>query len=205
MNAIQWTPEIGKKFTDYLKNLKQKNNESMMKAFGDLREKNKKNNASSTVKKLGNITVSNTDSVERCMQIKARLNAKLSEIFASDLDDKLKMALSRDILFQLNNVEKKIHDIRRRKKAEHEEKTAKKDESEAVKRRRRYDMQKRSITIRRDYLFSAEKGGLDPNNFIVSISSDNVAVSFDIGGVSGGMPDVAVSVDTSGGAVDNAV
>jgi hypothetical protein len=135
-------------------------------------------------KRIGSVGLSNTDSVSRAVRIKSRLYAKLDEIFASDLEPAAKLTLAKDVIMKINKVEQKIIAIKRREKALQEEKIAKRDESEQAKRRRRRDMIKKSISIDKGYLFSAQDGGMDPMAFGMPAFGDP-SVSFEISGVSG--------------------
>jgi len=198
LNAVQANPDLRKTITDYIRKQRDDNAKFFFEAHKKAKEKAKKNNAA---KKTGMVRISNTDTVERCVRIKSRLAAKLMEIYASDLDDKMKSALARNVLLEMSKVEQKISDIRRRERAAQEEKENRKDESEHVKRRRRHDLEKRSVVIRRDYLYSAEKGGFDPNDLMFgSAQADFPAASFDISGVTGEVSvsqEAATAVDAS--------
>ncbi len=131
-------------------------------------------------KKLGSVTVSNTDTVERCMRIKARLYAKLNEIYGSNVDMKMKQVMARNIMLQVEKVDVKITEIKRRDKAVLEERKRKKNESEEERRKRREDMEKRSTTIKREYLFSAKEGGYDPSDPVGASEYPGVDLSFEM-------------------------
>jgi hypothetical protein len=181
--------------TDYLNKVKEDSNKFMVEAFKKAQEKSKENRKKSQ-KKTGTVSLSNADSVSGAMRIRSRLYAKLDEIFASDINQKAKMTMAKDVLLQITKVEQKIVEIKRREKAIQEERMNKKNDTELDKRKRKYDMQKRSIGIRKDYLYSAAEGGFDPtNNFMTNFSSGEAAVSFDISGMSGEM--VAMAAEAS--------
>jgi hypothetical protein len=192
-------PDQKKPFNFSFKKMKDDYNGKLMEAHRKEREKARKNIKAS--RKIGSVAISNTDSVERCIKVKARLNAKLGEIFASDLDDKQKMALARGIMLELNKVDGKIADIRRREKAVREtQQTKRKNETESERRRRKYDMEKRTITIRKDFLFHANQGGYDPNNAAFGgIQLDfPAAVAFDISGMAGEVGGAAADTGDTG-------
>jgi hypothetical protein len=168
------------------------NNQSLMWAFkrAQIKSREMEPNKKNGTKKLGSVSLSNMDTVNRCSAIKARLNAKLGEIYKSDLPQAQKMTLARDVMFQMDKVEQKISEIRRREVAVREEKSAKKNEPSHLKRRRKRDMEKKTTSIKRGYLYSAEEGGYDPNNMLN-------------GGSVNGFHEITpgVTVDISGGAV----
>jgi hypothetical protein len=185
--------DFHKTFFNFLSNKKDETQKMLFEAHKKAQEAAKKRRRSGS-KKIGSVGLSNADSVGRAVRIRARLYAKLDEIFASDLDLKVKMSLAKDVMVQINRVEQKITDIQRRERAIKEEALAKsKDEPEHVKRRRRYDMQKRGIAIRRDYLYHANDGGFDPMSFCVNAMKAAAAVAFDIAGVGGEMLSPQVS------------
>ena len=184
IDQAQPNPDYGEKIREFLVKMKESNERAMIEAFKRAEQKAKENRKQSR-RKVGVVSLSNTDTIQRCVQIRARLYAKIGEIAGSDLDIKQKMALTRDVMTQIDKVEIKISEIRRRERAVKEEKTAKKTEAEHVKRKRWYDTQKRTAHIRKDYLFPAEKGGFDPYGFSPDIPI-TPAVSFDISGLAAG-------------------
>jgi hypothetical protein len=190
---MQKDPELKKNMDDYLRRVKEDSSKALVEAFKRVREKNKAEKKKSP-KKMGSVSLSNTDTVSMCMKLKARLNAKLSEIFSSDLDPKMKNALARDVMVQMDKVEQKISEIRRREKAVAEEKRARKNEQEHVKRQRQRDMAKKTTYIRRDYLYSAEEGGMDPASYMPGAAGSEAAVSYDISGMTGTVTDAAAAI-----------
>ena len=168
-----------------------------------------RNRRSSNQRRQGSVSLSNTDSVSRANRIRARLRGKLSEIMGSSLDHDTKMALARTVQIQLDRVEMKVRQIRRRERAKEEEKrenrarerreedarTERRREQERARRRR--DMSQRSVRIRRDFLYPASKGGFDPYSVspVVQSPGANAAVSFDIGGSSGTVSGAAPVAD----------
>lgn len=155
-------------------------------------EKQKKKSS----KKFGAVSLSNTDSVQRCQAVKAKLKAKLAEIFSSDIDAKIKGALAREVSMAIDRVDQKISEIKRREVALWEEKAAKKNESEHTKRKRRDDLRKRYTTVKKEFLYSAGEGGLDPAEYGGGAGAA-ASVAFDIGGVSGTVSDIAVATVAS--------
>ena len=154
----------------------------------------------------GSVRLSNTDSLGRANRIRQSLRSKVSEIMSSSLDEDVKKSLARNVQLQLDRVEVKIRQIRRRERAQQEEKRERRNEErrqedrrierrrEEARRRRRSDMRERTTRIRRDFLYSARNGGFDPydNNVKVNIylsSGASAAVSFDVGGNSGVVAD----------------
>ncbi len=168
LNPIQRNPEKAEVIHDYLKKAEENKDKALAMAFtranqraAEARKTKKKKEAK---KKYGSISLSNTDTVNKCVKIRAKLKAKLQEITGSNIDEKIKHALVRDVMMQLNKVEVKINEIKRREAAIQEEKKAKKDESAQAVRRRRDAIRKRTTAIQRKYLHSASEGGLDPAN-----------------------------------------
>ncbi|MCL1997546.1 MAG: hypothetical protein FWG65_02130 [Turicibacter sp.] len=162
----------------------------------------------------GTVRLSNTDSLGRAARVRARLAAKIGEIMASDIEDDMKAALSRNVQMQMDRVENTVRQIKRRKRAEEEEKRERtrnekqraeelqnerlRQQREETRRRRRRDMQQQSINIRRDFLSSAERGGLNPRDFSVRAQFENApspAISFDIGGKTSTIADIT-TLDT---------
>ena len=166
----------------------------------------------------GNTRLSNTDSIGRANRIRQRLRSKLGEIMSSSLEDDVKKSLARNVQMQLDRVEQKIRQIRRRERAKEEEKRERAQEQQREKerldearlnesrraerqqeerrRRRQSDLRPRSTNIRRDFLYSARQGGFDPydNNLSVNISP-GPAVSYNVKGQSGVMPDAPLPAD----------
>ena len=158
----------------------------------------------------GSVRLSNTDSLGRANRIRQRLRSKLGEVMSSSLEEDVRKALARNVQLQLDRVEVKIRQIRRRERAQEEEKrerSANKRQEEdrraerireERRRRRQSDMRQRSIRVRRDMLHPASEGGFDPyNNPITTaltmgaIGSVGPAVALDIGGYSGVVTDSA--------------
>ena len=184
---------------DYLERMRNETNNLFIETQMKAREKARARNKSIT-KKGGTVSVSNTDSVQSCERIKTKLNAKLSEIFISDLEDGIKMALARSILMEIAKVDQKIAEIRRRERAVREERVARKDEKEHEKAKRRHDMKKRTVTVRKDLLYHASEGGLDPDSMLCGMpdgAAFSPVVAVDISGAD------AVSLDAA--AVDVSV
>ena len=128
----------------------------------------------------GSTRLSNTDSIGRANRIRQRLKSKLSEIMSSSLDEDVKKSLARNVQTQLDRVEQKIRQIRRRERAQEEEKRDRIRERQREQdrraelqrderqRNRQRDLRPRSVSVRRDFLYSARQGGFDPygNNLI---------------------------------------
>jgi hypothetical protein len=153
-------------------------------------------------RQTGSLRLSNTDSIGRARQVRARLLAKLQEVYGSDMEERSKGATAMDIQLQINRVDQQIMAIRRRERAIEEERLIRrKDDSPERRRRRARDMQEKRIYIRRDFLFHANKGGFDPNNPLFTTGTDNAlsSVSFDIGGDVGTMD---IAAPTAGMQVD---
>ncbi|MCL1844930.1 MAG: hypothetical protein FWF77_03405 [Defluviitaleaceae bacterium] len=148
-------------------------------------------------RQTGSVRLSNTDSIGRARRVRARLVAKLQEVYGSDSDGRSRGTMAMDIKLQINRVDKQISAIRRRERAIEEERTTRRrDDTPEARRRRARDMQERRIHIRRDFLFHANKGGFDPNNPTFVSGKQNAASSvlFDIGGNVGTI-DIAGGVD----------
>ena len=159
----------------------------------------------------GSVRLSNTDSLGRANRIRQRLRSKLGEVMSSSVDDDVRKALARNVQLQLDRVEVKIRQIRRRERAQEEEKrerraNQKREEDrraerlrEERRRRRQSDIRQRSTRIRRDFLYSARDGGFDPYNNGITVSITGVgsahapAVAFDVGGQSGVVMDTAAA------------
>ena len=206
LNIMETNAQVAKSVHDFLSQMKMDNSKRLPEAFARAKENTRKNNQKST-KKIGSVTLSNTDSIGACHRLKNRLNAKLSEIYGSDLDVGLKRSLAQNVVMALANVEQKILEIRRRERAVQEEKTAKKNEKPHEKRRRQRDMEKRTVRIRQDLLYSAKDGGLDPDNLLnigsaafsdpaVSVSVEATGFTAEIGDLLAGVADAPeISVD----------
>jgi hypothetical protein len=136
--------------------------------------------------KTGTVRLSNTDTLRTAMAMRRRVLAKLAEVAAAvDVDKRTRDVLMANVKMQLDKIDRKIADIRRRERAMEEEKRARRNECETRRRRRRHDMQERSTRIRRDMLYPASEGGFDPRNPAGFPSSSGAAVSFDLGGTAG--------------------
>ena len=148
----------------------------------------------------GSVRLSNTDSIGRANRIRQRLRSKMGEIMSSSLEDDVKKALARTVQLQLDRVEGKIRQIRRRERAQVEEKRDRRAEAqreqdrraerlrEERRRRRQNDLRQRSVRIRRDFLYSASQGGFNPYDNNITMTSPPAAgpaVSFDIAGQAG--------------------
>jgi len=164
----------------------------------------------------GSIRLSNTDSRARAHQVRRRLNSKLSEVSRNpDLERDVRMALSRSVMNEISRVDRVIRQIRRREEAVHEEKQERNraereqrmeeriEEMERTRERERL-MRPRSTRIRQDFLYSAREGGLNPSDYApgsdkelpassTTINIPSASVSFDVGGVTGTVTDVAVT------------
>jgi hypothetical protein len=148
-------------------------------------------------RQAGSVRLSNTDSMGRARQVRARLVAKLQEVYGSGMHERAKGATAMDIKLQINRVDQQMMAIRRRERAIEEERlTRRKDDTPERRRRRARDMQEKRIYLRRDFLFHANKGGFDPNNplFTTGVNNAISSVSFDIGGDVGTM-DIAAGAD----------
>jgi hypothetical protein len=165
----------------------EKNKYTMLQEANErVKQKQKEQRKRSPKKQTGAVRLSNTDSIGRARQVRARLLAKLQEVYGSDMDERSRGASAMDIQLQINRVDRQIIAIRRRERAIEEEKmTRRKDDTPEARRRRLRDMQEKRIYVRRDFLYHADKGGFDPNN---------VVPSFDIGGNIGTM-DIAAAAD----------
>lgn len=135
----------------------------------------------------GTVRLSNTDTLRTALAIRQRLLSKLAEVSSVvDVDRRTRDAMVATVKMQLDRVDQKIADIRRRERAVEEERRARRDqESESTRRQRRRDMQERSIRIRRDFLYPADQGGFNPHNplgFPGFTPPPPPAVSIDIGG-----------------------
>ena len=181
--------------------LQEHQNNQIMEAHARVREQQQQRRRPR--RQQGSVRLSNTDSLGRAFQIRARLLAKLKEVAGSDMDQRARGATKMDIQLQLDRVERQIAAIRRRERAVDEERTIRRRDDTPERRRRRWrDMQEQRIHIRRDFLFHANKGGFDPNNPMFNktgIQNMLSSVAFDIDGVLGTMdmtaPDAGLDAD----------
>ena len=133
-------------------------------------------------RQTGNVSISNTDSVGRAVQVRGRLLAKIAEIAGSDLSPRQRDAAIADIKRQIERVERQISAIRRRERAVEEERSGRGENTPEARRRRARDMQERRINIRRDFLYHANRGGFDPQDLaFMRNSGGGGSVAFDIG------------------------
>ena len=115
-------------------------------------------------RRVGVARLSNTDTIARANQIRARLLAKLKEAFASDMEPRARDVFAADIKLRISQVDHTINAIRRRERAIEEERNINRRDDTPEDRRRRFrEMQRRSISIRRDLLYHRDEGGFDPN------------------------------------------
>jgi hypothetical protein len=195
LNPIQRDPERAKVIHQYLKEQEDNYGKLLASSYADVRKKaqeaadksKKKKN-----KKLGSIRLSNTDNISKCKRVKAQLNARLGEIYASTMSDKMKQALAKDVMMQLVKVDMKISEIKKRELAIQQEKMRRKNESEQVKRRRRKDIEERSTLIKRDFLHQ-EDGGTADTSSVNGISAGLPAVTAEIGGSEISLSDASVA------------
>jgi len=146
-------------------------------------------------RQTGSVRLSNTDSIGHARRIRARLLAKLQEVYGSDMQSRSRGAAAMDIKLQIDRVDRQIAAIRRRERALEEERTTRRDDSPEARRRRARDIQQRSIGVRRDFLYHASRGGFDPNNVLFNktgLQNPVSSVAFDIGGKVGTM-DIAAA------------
>jgi hypothetical protein len=191
-------PKLFEAVSDFLSSLRQHNERHFTEAFRRAGEQTKENNQRRTTRKHGVVGLSNADTIQKANQVKARLNAKLGEIMASELEPKEKMGFARMVMLELNKVEQKIADIKRREAALQQERMRPKKETEAERARRRYDMKERRVGIRRDLLYSATEGGFDPADWLpggnpayqVSVRVDMPNMTMELSDVS--VPEVAI-------------
>jgi hypothetical protein len=195
LNPIQRNPERAKVIHQYLKEQEDnygkllatsfaKVNKSAQEAAAKAKKKNSK-------KKLGSIRLSNTDSITKCKRVKAQLNARLGEIYASTMDEKMKQALAKDVMMQIVKVDMKINEIQKRELAIQQEKLCKKNESEQTRRKRRKDIEERSTMIKRDFLHQEDGGDADMSS--AGISADLPAVMAEISGNEISLSDASVA------------
>ena len=115
-------------------------------------------------RRMGVARLSNTDTIARAKRVRAALLAKLQEGFASDMEPRARDIFAADIKLQISRVDQTINAIRRRERAiEEERNVSRRNDTPEARRRRFREMQQRSISIRRDFLYHADKGGFDPN------------------------------------------
>jgi hypothetical protein len=146
-------------------------------------QNNAQNRKRSSLPKIGTVRLSNTDSLRTALDMRRRVLAKLAEVAAvTDVDKKTRDAMVATVKMQLDKVDRQITAIKRRERAVKEERTARRDECPRARRRRQHDMKERSVNIRRDMLFPADKGGFDPRN---PAGFPVAAVSFNFGGTVG--------------------
>jgi hypothetical protein len=184
LNPIQRNPERAKVIHQYLKEQEDNYGKMLATSFANVQKKTqeaadklkKKKN-----KKLGSIRLSNTDNISKCKRVKAQLNARLGEIYASTMDEKMKQALAKDVMMQIVKVDMKINEIKKRELAIQQEKMNIKNDTEQAKRRRRKDIEERSTIIKRDFLHQ-EDGGTADASPVNEISADLPAVTAEIGG-----------------------
>jgi len=136
--------------------------------------------------RVGSVRLSNTDSLRTALGLRRRVLAKLAEVASAvDVEPRTRDAMVATVKMQLDRIDQQIAAIRRRERAVEEERRARRDECPERRRRRHRDMQERSISVRRDFLYPAHKGGFDPRNPLGFVSIPSPAVSFDIGGAAG--------------------
>jgi len=178
--------------------LHENQNNMLFEAHNRIQQQQREQRKRTPRRQQGSVRLSNADSMGRARQVRARLLAKLQEVYGSDMDERSKGATAMDIQLQINRVDKQMMAIRRRERAIEEEKmTRRKDDTPERRRRRVRDMQEKRIYIRRDFLYHADKGGFDPDNPLFSTSGVENAissVSFDIDGDVGTM-DIAANAD----------
>lgn len=151
-------------------------------------------------RQTGAVRLSNTDSIGRARRVRARLLAKLQEVYGSDMETRSRGAVAMDIKLQINRVDKQIAAIRRRERAIEEERTTRREnDTPEARRRRARDMKERRIHIRRDFLYHADRGGFDPNNplFVSGPQNPASSVAFEIGGKMGTL-DIAAGAQLGG-------
>jgi hypothetical protein len=187
LNPVQADPSLRKRIIGYIQQTRDDNARffasEMVKSFRRAQKESKR-----SIKKTGFVGLSNTDSIEKCGRLKARLNAKLAEIYASNLDNNQKMQLARTVMMEIMKVDQKAGEIRRRERAQKEEADKNKTDTAAARRRRKMDLEKRTIGIRNDFLHSAKDGGFDPNDATTGAPAAP-AVSFSVDGASGTVSD----------------
>jgi len=174
--------------------LRENQNRNLFEAHDEIRQRQQdEQRRRSRRRRTGAARLSNTDSISRAHQIRARLLAKIQEIAASEMDQRSRDRMITDIQMQIDRVDRQIAAIKRREQAMQEERMNRDDSPEARRRRQR-DMQERRIYIRRELLYHANKGGFDPNDPLfrgASSTAPIASMSFDFGKSSG-------TIDTAG-------
>ena len=144
--------------------LRDKKNRRIKEAHARLEEERRARRKQQRPRRAGVARLSNTDTIQRAMQVRAALLAKLKEAFGSDMEQRAREVFAADIKLQISRVDQTINAIRRRERAIEEERNiSRRDDTPEARRRRFREMQRRSISIRRDFLYHASKGGFDPN------------------------------------------
>ncbi|MCL2223766.1 MAG: hypothetical protein FWB96_02225 [Defluviitaleaceae bacterium] len=185
----------GENSRDIARRLQENQNNMLKEAHNRIQEQQQEQRRQRRPRRQGSVRLSNTDSLGRAHQIRARLQAKLAEIHGSDMEERSRSATAMDIKLKIDRVDRQIAAIRRRERAIQEEKTTRRDDSKDARRRRARDMQERRIYVRRDFLYHANNGGFDPNNPLFNKTAfQNAAssIAFDIGGNTGTM-DIAAT------------
>jgi len=172
-------------------------NDRIFEAHERLRQQRQEQERNRPRRRRGSVRLSNADTVARAQKIRGQLQGKLSEVMSSDMDDRSKKALAIEIQTQIDRVDQQIAAMRRREQAKREEKQRRRtDETAQERRRRNHDIQERSIFIREDFLFPANRGGFNPADFVLSSTSTTAPVSFSI---SGSIGTADFSMDSGGG------
>ena len=184
----------------------------LAEAHNRAHENSMRNRQRRTRRRQGTVRLSNTDSLSRARRIRQQLVNKISEVMSSNMEQESRMAAARAIQTQLDRVEMKIVQIRRRERAVQEEKRDRNTQErqqeerriqrqrEEARRRRRSDMRPRSIRISRGFLYHERDGGFSPSTVAGhGLFSSAAAVSFDVGGKTG------VVMDTGGGGAGDTV
>ena len=154
--------------------LRDKKNRRIKEAHARLEEERRARRRQQRPRRTGVARLSNTDTIQRAMQVRARLLAKLKEGFDSDMCPRARDVFAADIKLQISRVDQTINAIRRRERAIEEERNMSRREDTPEARRRRFrEMQRRSISIRRDFLYLANEGGFDPNMPRIGSNSRN--------------------------------
>lgn len=143
--------------------LRERKNNRIKEAHARLEEQRRANRRHRP-RRVGVARLTNADTIQRANQVRGQLLAKLQEAFASDMEPRARDVFAADIKLQLSRVDQIVNAIRRRERAIEEERTIRRRDDTPENRRRRFrDMQRRSISIRRDLLYHANEGGFDPN------------------------------------------
>ena len=144
--------------------LRETKNRRIKEAHARLEEERRARKRQQRPRRTGVARLSNTDTIARAKQVRARLLAKLKEGTGSDMCPRAREVFAADIKLQISRVDQTINAIRRRERAIEEERNVSRREDTPEARRRRFrEMQRRSISIRRDFLYHASEGGFDPN------------------------------------------